>query len=212
MIGTANLLVSTEHKTGVAAILVDKASGHNAISVIPGAAGTLSVEDVDGAAEEIKESAIFLTQLEAPIDTVIHALQLAKTNGVTTILNPAPAVTLDPEVFPLCDYFTPNETEASFYANKIIASETDAREAAQYFLDLGIKNIIITLGATGVFMANKDEALFVPSFNLGDKVTDTTGAGDAWNGAFATALCENKRWSSPMIFATYFIRFNDNFH
>ena len=66
MIGTANLLVSTEHKTGVAAILVDKASGHNAISVIPGAAGTLSVEDVDGAAEEIKESAIFLVQLEAP--------------------------------------------------------------------------------------------------------------------------------------------------
>ena len=105
-----------------------KDTGENAISVVPGAAGALTIEDIDNAKDVITNSSIFLTQLEAPLDVVIHALKIAKENNVTTILNPAPAALLDPSVFPLIDYFTPNESEASFYVSGNIANKDDAEK------------------------------------------------------------------------------------
>ena len=203
-VGTKNLIVSDEHSTGVAAILLNKETGDNAISVIAGAAGALTIDDINAAEDEIKNSSIFLTQLETPINTVVHALKIAKTNNVTTILNPAPAATLDKEIFPLIDYFTPNETEASFYANKDIINEDDAKNSSKDLLNLGIKNVVITLGDKGVYFENKEESHFVPSLDLGDKVIDTTGAGDAFNGAFATALCEDKSIEEGLKFANAF--------
>jgi len=203
-VGTKNLFVSEEKSTGVAAILLNKKTGENAISVVPGAAGALTIDDINIAEDEIKNASFFLTQLETPIDTVIHALKIAKTNNVTTILNPAPAATLDKEIFPLIDYFTPNETEASFYINKNIANEEDAKNSSKDLLNLGIKNVVITLGDKGVYFENKDESHFVPSLDLGDKVIDTTGAGDAFNGAFATALCEDKSIEEALKFANAF--------
>ena len=104
-VGSDFVYVSKKHNTGVAAILLNKDTGENAISVVPGAAGALTIEDIDNAKEVITNSSIFLTQLEAPMDVVIHALKIAKENNVTTILNPAPAAKLDPSVFPLIDYF-----------------------------------------------------------------------------------------------------------
>ena len=203
-VGTKNLIVSDEHSTGVAAILLNKETGDNAISVITGAAGALTIDDINAAEDEIKNSSFFLTQLEAPINTVVHALKFAKTNNVTTILNPAPAATLDKEIFPLIDYFTPNETEASFYVNKDIVNEEDAEKSSKDLLNLGIKNVVITLGDKGVYFQNKNESHFVPSLDLGDKVIDTTGAGDAFNGAFATALCEDKSIAEALKFANAF--------
>ena len=203
-VGTKNLIVSDKHRTGVAAILLNKETGDNAISVIAGAAGALTIDDINAAEDAIKNSSFFLTQLEAPINTVVHALKFAKTNNVTTILNPAPAATLDKEIFPLIDYFTPNETEASFYANKDIVNEEDAKKSSKDLLNLGIKNVVITLGDKGVYFQNKNESHFVPSLDLGDKVIDTTGAGDAFNGAFATALCEDKSIEEALKFANAF--------
>ena len=69
------------------------------------------------------------------MDVVVHALKIAKENNVTTILNPAPAAKLDPSVFPLIDYFTPNESEASFYVSGDIANKDDA-ENFKVFLDV----------------------------------------------------------------------------
>ena len=86
------------------------------------------------------------------------------------------------------DYFTPNETEASFYLKKNVESKTEIEEAAKNFLNKGVKNIVITLGSKGVYFANSSESYFLDAFNLKDKVIDTTGAGDAFNGAFAYAL------------------------
>ena len=113
-VGTKNLYITDEKNTGVAAILLDKETGDNAISVIPGAAGALTIDDINQAEVEIKNASFFLTQLECPMDIVIHALKIAKKHNVTTILNPAPAAKLDKDIFPLIDYFTPNESEASF--------------------------------------------------------------------------------------------------
>ena len=203
-VGTKNLFITEEKSTGVAAILLNKDTGENAISVVPGAAGDLTIDDINKAEEEIKNASFFLTQLEAPIETVIHALKIAKQHNVTTILNPAPAAKLEKDIFPLIDYFTPNETEASFYVNKEIQNEEDAKNYSKDLLNLGIKNVVITLGATGVYYENKDEHLFIPSLDLGNRVKDTSGAGDAFNGAFATALCEDKSIVDSLKFANIF--------
>ena len=201
---TENLFVAETKSTGVAAILLNKETGDNAISVVPGAAGELTIEDINKAEDTIKNSSFFLTQLETPLETTIHALKIAKRNNVTTILNPAPAAKLDKDIFPLIDYFTPNETEASFYVNKEISNENDAKDSSKDLLDLGIKNVVITLGEKGVYFENKDENFFVPALNLEGKVVDTSGAGDAFNGAFAAALCENKDIKEALVFANTF--------
>ena len=203
-VGSDYVYISKEHSTGVAAILLNKDTGENAISVVPGAAGALTIQDIDNAKDVIINSSIFLTQLEAPMEVVVHALKIAKENNVTTILNPAPAAKLDSSVFPLADYFTPNESEASFYASGEIKNRDDAEKYGQEFLDLGVKNLLVTLGDQGVYFQNNNEKHFEPSLSLGSKVIDTSGAGDAFSGAFATALCEEKSISDSIKFANAF--------
>tara|TARA_B100001123_G_scaffold421531_1_gene529224 strand:- start:976 stop:1890 length:915 start_codon:yes stop_codon:yes gene_type:complete len=200
-VGSKNVFITNKHSTGVAAILINKETGDNAISVIPGAAGQLTIEDVNKAENEIKNSSIFLTQLESPLESVIHALKIAKSNNVTTILNPAPAAKLEKDIFPLIDFFTPNETEASFYVNQQITNADDAKKYTKDILKLGVKNAVITLGEKGVYFANSENDYFVPAMNLSDRVVDTSGAGDAFNGAFATALCEGQSIKESIEFA-----------
>ena len=142
----SNVIISKEHSTGAAGIMVNQKTGANAINVFPGAAGAITNSDIDKAEEVIKNSKIFLTQLEAPKDTVMYAIKKAKDLGVDTILNPAPAADIDKSIFPFIDYFTPNETEASFYVNHPVETHEDASNAAKILLDMGIKNVIITLG------------------------------------------------------------------
>ena len=141
----SKVIISSEHSTGAAGIFVDQQSGKNAINVVAGAAGALTTDDIDQAADVIKNSQVFLTQLEAPKEVVFYALKIAKENNVTTVLNPAPATLIDKEIFPLIDYFTPNETEAGFYVNHKVEDEEDAKKASDKLLQLGIKNIIITI-------------------------------------------------------------------
>jgi len=203
-VGSKNVFVTDKYSTGVAAILINKQTGDNAISVVPGAAGQLTIEDVNKAGNEIKNSSIFLTQLESPIESVIHAIKIAKSNNVLTILNPAPAANLDKDIFPLIDFLTPNETEASFYVNKKISNKEDVKMASKDLLNLGVKNVVITLGEKGVYFENLRENYFIPALDLQDKVVDTSGAGDAFNGAFAAALCEEKNVRESIEFANKF--------
>ena len=99
------------------------------------------------------------------------------------------------------DYYTPNETEASFYLKKKVETKIEIEEAANTFLNKGVKNIVITLGSKGVYFANSSESYFIDAFNLKDKVVDTTGAGDAFNGAFAYALSKNHEDKDALKFA-----------
>ena len=191
----SKVIISSEHSTGAAGIFVDQQSGKNAINVVAGAAGALTTDDIDQAADVIKNSQVFLTQLEAPKEVVFHALKIAKENNVITVLNPAPATLIDKEIFPLIDYFTPNETEAGFYVNHKVEDEEDAKKASDKLLQLGTKNIIITLGEKGAFFANDTESFHVPVVDLNNPVLDTTGAGDAFNGGFAVALTENEKYN-----------------
>ena len=197
----SNVIISKEDSTGAAGILINETSGANAINVVPGAAGSLTTEDIDAANDVIINSSIFLTQLEVPKEVVFYALKKAHHHGVTTILNPAPAATVDKDIFPIIDYFTPNETEASFYANQPVESPEDAKKAANKFLQMGIKNVIITLGEKGAYFANKNENIVVPATNLKSPVVDTTGAGDAFNAGLAVALAEGKNIKETLVFA-----------
>jgi len=139
----SNVIISKDHSTGAAGILVNEGTGANAINVFPGAAGAITIEDIDKAEEAIKNSSIFLTQLEAPKDVVTYALKKAYSLNVKTILNPAPAAEIDESLFSMIDYFTPNETEASFYVDHNVETHQDAEKAAMQLLEKGIKNVII---------------------------------------------------------------------
>ena len=186
--------------TGVAGIMIDK-DGNNAINVVSGAAEHLVAEDIDNKIETIKNSEIFLTQMETPDEITIYALKKAKEHKCITILNPAPARKIDEDNFKLIDFFTPNETEAEFYLNKNIKTDTDIKNAANEFLKKGIKNVIITLGEKGIYFANRDENFFLEAYKLKQAVIDTTGAGDAFNGAFAVGLANDLDIKKALSFA-----------
>lgn len=190
------------NSTGAAGIMINEKTGENAINVVPGAAGTIDEKMIDDCLPIIKKSKIFLTQLETPKDATFYALKKAKECGATTILNPAPASAFSKDFFRLIDFFTPNETEASFYLNKNIESEKDCREAGKEFLDMGVKNILITLGDKGCFFKNENEEFLIPAKKLNNPVIDTTGAGDAFNGAFCVGLSENKNYKKSIEFAS----------
>ena len=196
-----NIFITNEYATGAAGILVNQQTGENAITVVPGAAGKITKEDINQASESIKQSKIFLTQLEAPVKIVEYALAIAKSNKVTTILNPAPATKLEQKTLSMIDYFTPNETEASFYVEHKIETEQDAKKATSQLIDKGVKNVIITLGERGAYFANEKENFFTNAHDFKGKVVDTTGAGDGFNAGLAVALAEEKKISEALKFA-----------
>ena len=189
-INTESVIQDENLQTGVAGILVDKNSGKNAINVIVGAPSTLKVAEIDKHIDIIKNSKIFLTQLEVPKDVTLHCLKIAKENGCLTILNPAPASEITKEFYSNIDYFTPNETEAEFYTGIKITNEKEAKQAADKLINLGIKKIIITLGEKGLFYSDGKEEIYLQATPV--KAIDTTGAGDAFNGGLAFGLSKEK--------------------
>ena len=176
--------------TGAASIVVNEETGDNAIIVVPGAADAMVPDDLDTAEAGIADCAFFMASLEVPIPVMQHGLEVAKRNGVPTILNPAPAAILPDEVYGISDYFTPNETEAAILAGIPVVTIEDAEEAAKIFLQRGIDTVVITLGEKGAYVRNSVINQHVPAFDMGGKVLETTGAGDAFNGGFAYALAE----------------------
>ena len=200
-INTDSIIQDENQLTGVAGIMINEKTGDNAINIVPGAAGSLTNKDIDKNISFIENSEIFLTQLETPYEVTSYALQKAKESGSTTIFNPAPASNINESDFKSMDYFTPNETEASFYLGKKVESKIEIEEAAKTFLAKGVQNIVITLGPKGLYFANSSESYFINAFNLKDDVVDTTGAGDAFNGAFAYALSKNQNNKDAIEFA-----------
>lgn len=175
--------------TGAAYIFVEETSGDNAIIVCPGAAMDITPDDVEDRRDLISRASVFMTQLEQPVDAAIRALLIAREGGASTILNPAPAASLPDEIYQLCDYITPNESEAEALTGIAVRSISDAEKAADAFLERGVGNAVITLGENGVFFRNRFTSFHVPAFDAGP-VVETTGAGDAFNGGFAVGLSE----------------------
>jgi ribokinase len=187
-----HVLEDAEESSGTATILVDHATSENAIVVVPGACGKLTVAEVEAARDEIESADIFLTQLELPLPPTIRGIELAHKAGVPVILNPAPALPIPSEVLAKVDYLTPNETEAlGLIGSDTLIDPQDFDTLADRLLETGAKNIVLTLGEKGAFVKNGHLREFVPAFSIG-KVVETTGAGDAFAGGFAVALAEGK--------------------
>ncbi len=187
----ARVTALDDQPTGAAYIFVDERSGDNAIIVVPGAASTLCAADLDAAAADIAGSRVFLTQLEQPMEAARRGLSLAREHGVITVLNPAPAEPLAADIYPLCDYLTPNETEAAALTGIAVDGVESARKAAAAFLDKGVGCALITLGEAGVLLHSAASSEHLPAFDAGP-VVETTGAGDAFNGGFAAALARGE--------------------
>ena len=175
--------------TGAAAILVEEDSGENAIVVCPGAAEALTRQEIDRAEERIAASTCFLTQFELPVALVEYGLAVARRREVTTILNPAPGLPCPDSLLALCDYVTPNESEAEALTGKRVSTLEEAEAAASELLGRGAGHAVITLGARGVLMKSATITQHIEAFDTG-RVVDTTGAGDAFNAGFAVALAE----------------------
>ncbi len=190
-IDSSAVVIDDTLPTGAAFIFVSTETGNNAIIVESGAAANLSPSDVAAAERVIAGARVLVTQFEQPIETAMAGLTLARRHGVVTILNPAPALPVDDAIYALCDYVTPNETEAATLTGLKVETEAEALAAARDLVRRGARNALITLGEKGALLHGADGTHMVPAFRV-EKVVDTTGAGDAFNGGFAVALAEGR--------------------
>jgi ribokinase len=188
---TAYATQEADISTGAAYIFLEDGTGSNAIIVVPGAAGTISIADINANAKTISNAKLFMTQLEQPIPAAVRALEIAKAAGTITIFNPAPAAPLDDSIYHLCDFVTPNETEAAMLTGITVSGITSAKLAAQALLDKGAGAALITLGGQGALLHSSTQSIHIPIHSAGP-VVDTSGAGDAFNGGFAAALASGQ--------------------
>jgi ribokinase len=175
-----------ESATGTAIIVVDS-NGQNSIVLSAGANGKVSPADVDHASS--LNPSLILLQLEIPIPTVLHAAKLARSKHVQVILNPAPAQPLPDELIALADFIIPNETELSLLTGLEVIDISSAETAAKVLLERGAKHVIVTLGEKGALIVSDKQATHVNSYKV--NVVDTTAAGDAFIGGFATKILES---------------------
>lgn len=183
-------VATTPGTSGVAVILVAD-TGENCIVITPGANALLTPEDLDRNLEVLRSAGIVLTQLEIPMPTVQHLARICAREGVPLILDPAPAKELPPGLLEDITWFTPNETESTFFLPEANGDGSDPAGVAASFLQQGVRGVVLKLGARGAYLASEavPGQLLTP-FPV--RAVDTTAAGDAFNGAFATALLMRK--------------------
>lgn len=194
------IVASPDDETGSALIEIDERDAQNRIIVIPAANEHVTAEAVYAAEADFADCDAVLTQLETTTEAVVAAKELAQKYNKPFILNTAPFVPLPTSLFAGIDYVTPNESEAEQFTGIKVESIEDCRAAAKAFFEMGVKNVIITLGVRGAYFSDGDKEITVPSIKM--KAVETTGAGDAFNGGFATAIAEGADVQTALQFAT----------
>jgi ribokinase len=177
--------------TGTAFIIVEN-SAENMIVVAPAACEGLTASEIDRLEENIRTSSLLVLQYEISQEAIEKSLETAHKYNVPILLNPAPYKDLPLRMLNGVTYITPNETEASLLTNIEVTNIETAHKAAEKLYELGVKNVIITLGSKGCYLYNEvDRGKHYPAFHV--NAIDTTGAGDAFNGGFAYALANNEQ-------------------
>jgi len=184
--------------TGMAVIELTP-KGENRIIASLGANGSLSEKDLRRLGPFWKEIRVFVTQLEIPITTVKMGLKIAKEQDVLTLLNPSPPIRLSSDILSLVDFLVPNEWEAQYLTGLKMERNQSLHKIAKRLLDMGTKNVVITLGSKGLFFKNRSEEIRMKAFEV--NVVDTTAAGDAFMGALACGLSEGKPIREVLKFA-----------
>jgi ribokinase len=184
-VGTTHVRRSADRNTGVGFIILDT-HGENRILLDPGANELLSTTDIERAHETIGRSRVLITQLEISTETAAAALRAAHNSDTIAILNPAPARPLEASLLEHCDIVTPNQSEARTLLDLPPDDPIDDLDLCGKLLARGVRAVVLTRGANGALIATADGSSAVPAPTV--DVTDTTGAGDAFNGTLAAAL------------------------
>jgi ribokinase len=198
-VNVEKVLVKDNLPTGVAAIVVEDL-GNNAITVAPGANSGFTPDDLSDMDDVFKRAKVMLVQLETPIETVRTALRMARENNVTTILNPAPAIELDDEIFSLVDIMTPNETELELLSGMDTSNIERVEAAGKHLIQKGVSRLIVTLGSQGSIHIGNNSIKLYPAYNV--KAVDTTAAGDSYNAALAVSISKGESLEDAIKFAT----------
>jgi ribokinase len=185
--------------TGVGFIIVEAASGHNCITIDPGANELLTAADVLQCEAALNSPAVVLTQLEIPVEAAEAALARGRERGAVTILNPAPVRPLPPSLLRMIDVLTPNETEARVLAGRSPDTVIEPVQVAHELIQRGVKQVVITLGEKGALIVTESSSTHVPAMRMA--AVDTTGAGDAFNAGLATALACGAKLEAAVQFA-----------
>lgn len=184
-IDTSHINIDKYHGTGSAAITLD-ANGQNDIMVYGGANQAMQPGEFGDLSELLAHTDFLIAQFETPQAVALDLFKQAKEQGVTTVLNPAPAHEIMPELLQYTDVIAPNETECALLTGIELTDEDLMLKSADYFRERGVKHLLITLGDRGVFYATPDDHGLVPAFKV--KAVDTTAAGDTFIGALCSQL------------------------
>ncbi|MCF6766313.1 ribokinase [Thiotrichales bacterium 19S3-7] len=179
-----------EGKTSGVALITVTNQGNNAISVAPESNSLLSNMHIDQISNLLNSSEIILTQMEIPIKTIEYLIDKAKNTQAKLIVNPAPAIALNEGLYQYIDIITPNESEAELLTGIKVTDELSAFQASKIFRQMGVKEVIITLGAKGAYLYNDHHQKLVTGFNV--NAVDATAAGDTFNGALAYAITQGQ--------------------
>ena len=191
-------VLRSDRPTGAAVITV--CGGDNHIILDEGANRTVTPQCVRDAEELFAWAKFVVLQLEIPVETVCEAAKLAKKNGASVILNPAPVKEVPAELFPFVDWVIPNEFEAEILTGIAQNNDADVRAAIDAFRAKGCGNALITLGKRGCAYLENGEMRRFGVFSV--PVADTTAAGDSFIGGLCVKLCEGATVGEAVAYAT----------
>ena len=188
--------------SGVAPIFVDE-NGQNSILIIKGANNKLLPADVDVAEQDLLGCGLIILQLEIPLETVYHAIAFGQKHHIPVLLNPAPATkNLDIRQVCACDFFVPNETELAILTGMPTETQDDVEKAATSLTARGLKNVIVTLGERGALWMTETEKKYIGAYQV--RAVDSSGAGDAFIGCFASCYARDRDVTAAMQRASAF--------